>query len=319
MADYRMAERLTPYLRQLIAKGNTAIEMQYRQDVPMSQEPELFPELDPLGEDSRYSKGSGIVHKFGNRVLWKATFRCAAHCQFCTRYRQIGTPKGDLSKLDIETGLAYIAANPEIDDVILSGGDPLYVPQITSQIVLGLSKIDSVRVVRIGTRLPIHSPRTFQSVPIKKLLSLFSEIAKHKAMYALIQFNHPDELTKEVDVVLRELVQAGMVLLSQTVFLKGVNDSKDILAKLFCELFYRGVVPYYIYRCDYVHGLERFVCELNVERKIMTELTKTLSGIAVPTYVIDVAGRGKIPVPLEFWKPTALVSCVDFDGKKMLV
>jgi lysine 2,3-aminomutase len=143
---------------------------------------------------------------------------------------------------------------------------------------------------------------------------MLGEIRRRKAIYVLIHFNHPDELTDEVCLVLEDLTRAGMILLSQTVFLKGINDDKDTLLRLFQNLFYRGVTPYYIYRCDYVRGLERFVCDFGSERQIMTQITKELSGIAVPTYVVDVVGRGKIPVPLTFWDPVTLTSGTDFDG-----
>jgi lysine 2,3-aminomutase len=278
----------------------------------------MFPNLDPLDEDERYSRVGGLVHKFTNRVLWKVTYRCAAHCQFCTRYRQIGTSAGDLLNTDIADALSYIAGDQNIEDVILSGGDPLYVPQVTSQILDGLAKINSVRAIRIGTRLPVHSPESFKSAPIKRLVELLHKVSDQKPVYLLIHFNHPDELTHEVDLVLRQLARAGMILMSQTVFLRGINDNKDTLGKLFSELFHKGVIPYYVYRCDSVRGLEHLVCDIELEQQIMTDLTKQLSGIAVPTYVIDVPGRGKIPVPLAFWKST-LTSCTDFDGSHIAI
>lgn len=131
--------------------------------------------------------------------------------------------------------------------------------------------------------------------------------------------DHPDELTSETVNALARLRRIGLILLSQTVFLKGINDDEGSLKKLFESLYHLGVIPYYIFRCDSVAGLERFVCNIQDERRIMTNLCRELSGIAVPTYVVDVPGRGKIPVPLEFWDGVDLSQCRDFDGERILI
>jgi lysine 2,3-aminomutase len=188
------------------------------------------------------------------------------------------------------------------------------VPKDTLEFLELIEHIDSVKVIRIGTRLPIHSPRSFEAKLVGDLLKKIHKMAKERPFYILIHCNHPDELTKPVFNAIEMLKETGATLLSQSIFLKGVNDSVETLQKLFTTLHHHGVQPYYIYRCDYVHGLERFVCSLRAERKIMTELRKCLSGIAYPNYVVDVVGRGKIPVPLGFWKSKTR-ACVDFDGK----
>lgn len=311
-------QRITSYLRGLIDAGVEPIKAQYLVDAATTTwDGRVFDDLDPLGEDCKYSPVKGLVHKYNNRVLWKVSYRCAAHCRFCTRIRQIGSVDGDLSDNDIQTALAYIKDHPHVDDVILSGGDPLYTPRVTTRIIEQLSSVDTVKVIRIGTRLPIHSPSSFAAPQLRGLLELVSRIVTTKAIYVQIQFNHPAELTEDTRCVIRQLRSTGAVLLSQTVFLRDVNDNAGILTALFRELFYLSVVPYYIYRCDYVKGLERFVCDFEKERTIMTDITKTLSGIAVPTFIIDVPGRGKIPVPLRFWTNVAAGLCGDFDGKAL--
>jgi len=201
-----------------------------------------------------------------------------------------------------------------VDDVILSGGDPFYTPPQTIRILRGLMEVESVRVIRIGTRLPVHSPQSIWTPPVTKLLDLVEKVALKKTFFFLIHVNHPDELAPETREALKLLRQTGIPVLSQTVFLRGINDNVEVLGQLFRELYYLGIVPYYIYRCDYVRGLERFVCDLAVERKIMTELRKILSGIALPTYVVDVPGVGKLPVPLEFWDVSNPEQCRDFEG-----
>ncbi len=307
-----MEERITPHLQNLIRSGSSAIEIQFK--IPMQQEGEGSFESDPLGEELRYSPVKGLVHKFENRILWKVSYRCAAHCQFCTRLRQIGSPEGDLTEDDIKRGLEYVSSHPEIDDVILSGGDPFVTPQATMHILDGLLVIPTVKVIRVDTRLPIHSPMSMSSQAVREVVEKLEAVNNEKAVYILIHVNHADELTEEVKNSIRILRKTGISLLSQSVFLKDVNDNAQTLAILFKELYHLRVIPYYIYRCDYAQGLESFICDLDKERDIMTELRSTLSGIAVPTYVVDVAGRGKIPVPLKYWNVSDLSKCTDFDG-----
>lgn len=312
-----MKERLTAHIRSLIASGSEAVALQYlKKSFPTQR---LFLSDDPLGEESIHSPLKGIVHKFSNRLLWKVTYRCAAHCQFCTRSRQIGTASGDLSHQDIEQGLAYLREHREINDVILSGGDPLYAPDQTLQILIGLTTIPHIKIYRIGTRLPVQSPRTLEALPLKTLLREVTKIARLKSFIFQLHFEHPDELNKAVHRAISTLKRTRAILVSQTVFLKRINDSVDVLTNLFMTLYQAGVLPYYIYRCDAVNGLEQFVCSINKEREIMTELRRRLSGLATPTHVVDVPGRGKIPVPLEFWSNVDLSQCVDFDGQPISI
>lgn len=307
-----MKEKITPHLQRKIRDGSNAIASQFQaQSIPGDS---VTPN-DPLGEETLFSPAKGIVHKYPNRVLWKTTYRCAAHCQFCTRIRQIGSPDGDLEDADIISALCYIQSHPEIDDVILSGGDPLVVPQTSMRIIAGLRNIPSVRIVRIGTRLPIHSPKSISSPQVKMVFRELRACADNFQTYVLVHVNHPDELDYEVVDAIRTIRAHSFPILSQTVFLKNVNDKEEILEELFKKLYYMGVVPYYIYRCDYVKGLERFVCDIVREREIMTALHKRISGIALPQYIIDVEGVGKIPVPLGFWDVPDITRCRDYQDK----
>lgn len=307
-----MEEKTTPHLQRKIRDGSNAIARQFQMQSETNGNVEPN---DPLGEETLFSPVKGIVHKYPNRVLWKTTYRCAAHCQFCTRVRQIGSPEGDLEDNDIASALYYIEAHPEIDDVILSGGDPLVVPQISMRIIAGLRNIPSVRVVRIGTRLPIHSPKSISSLYMKRLFKELQACTDNFQTYVLVHVNHPDELDYEVVDAIRTIRSYGFPVLSQTVFLKAVNDNEEALEELFKKLYYMGVTPYYIYRCDYVKGLEQFVCDIESEREIMTMLHKRMSGIALPRYIVDVEGVGKIPVPLGFWDVPDINHCQDYQGK----
>lgn len=313
-----MKEQITPHLRTLIEKGSIPLRAQFKKKRQPKKESNFT--NDPLGEEEKYSPVKGLVHKFGNRVLWKVSYRCAAHCQFCTRFRQIGSDEGDLSSEDIQACIEYIRTHPEINDVILSGGDPLFTVRDTLTIFEELAKIDSVKVIRIGTRLPIHSPKSFHAKLLKELMRKMRLYARKKGLFVLININHPDELTKSVLRAIATIQKTGAIILSQTVFLKGVNDNVETLETLFTTLYHNKILPYYIYRCDYVKGVEHFIVPFRKERMIMTELRKRLSGIAYPTYAIDVpGGRGKIPPPLHFWKGTVFRYVTDFDGNKLKI
>ena len=307
-----MKEKIAPHLQRKIRDGSNAITSQFQARGILGDN--IAPN-DPLGEETLFSPAKGIVHKYPNRVLWKTTYRCAAHCQFCTRIRQIGSPDGDLEDADIVSALCYVQSHPEIDDVILSGGDPLVVPQTSVRIIAGLRNIPSVRVVRIGTRLPIHSPKSIGSPQVKMVFRELQACADNFQTYVLVHVNHPDELDYEVVDAIRTIRAHSFPILSQTVFLKNVNDKEEVLEELFKKLYYMGVIPYYIYRCDHVVGLERFVCDIVREREIMTALHKRMSGIALPQYVIDVEGVGKIPVPLGFWDVPDITRCRDYQDK----
>ncbi|MDO8429578.1 MAG: radical SAM protein [Candidatus Daviesbacteria bacterium] len=309
-----MNEKVTPYLRDL-ALNNPAIQLQFHRS-PEEDALKRFQLEDPLEEDKN-EVVKGLVHKYSNRALIKVSLRCAAHCRFCTRYRQIGSAEGDLEETDIDNMATYLSSNPQIDDVILSGGDPLYAPKTTINILKKIRDISSIKVFRVGTRLPVHNPSSFESPLLKRTVNLIDEIGEKKPFFMLINFQHPNELTEETLKVVRSLRRRNITLLSQTVFLKGVNNSVDNLMELFQGLYHNGVIPYYIFRCDYVKGVERFVCDIKEEQEIMTLLRSRLSGIACPTYVVDVPGHGKIPVPLSYWDNVDLSHCRDFKGQEI--
>jgi lysine 2,3-aminomutase len=306
-------QKFTPYLERYFDKPQ--IREQY--EILPHDISNRFEHLDPLEEDT-HQPVKGLVHKYENRALIKVSYRCAAHCRFCTRIRQIGTDEGDLdASQEIPEIINYIAAHPEITDVILSGGDPLYTPKQTLILLELLRQIPTVKVIRIGTRLPVHNPVSFKSALVKDVLEKVREIANARPFYILIHFEHPDELTEETLEAIRELRKTGATLLSQTVFLKGINNNYETLKSLFEQLYWAGVTPYYIYRCDYVQGLEHYVCDMSEEIDIMTQLRKVLSGIAYPTYIVDVEGKGKIPVPLGFWPDASISACTDFNDQRI--
>ncbi|MFH1457047.1 MAG: KamA family radical SAM protein [Patescibacteria group bacterium] len=259
---------------------------------------------DPLLEDI-FEKTKGLIHKYNNRVLILLTLQCTAYCRFCTRRRLVSEiKKGALQRADIDNMANYLIGQPDIKEVIFSGGDPLTVPETLNYALSKISKLKQIKIIRIGTRVPVAEPKLITN----KIINIFKKISQ--PLYIGIHFEHPDEITKETILACKKLRQAGAILYSQSVFLKGVNDNYKTLYNLFSSLIEIGVKPYYIYRCDPVKGAEHFRVSFKKEIAIMTKLRKNLSGMAYPTYVIDTPnGSGKIPVPLNFW---------DFDSTKHL-
>lgn len=296
-----MKEKLTPYLRKL-----SDLESIRKQYIIQGNEPEDVVYNDPLMEDS-HEVVKGLIHKYRNRALIKVSYLCAAHCRFCTRIRQIGNPAGTLKEEDIQAIIQYLKEHPEIEDVILSGGDPFLSPKITNRLLELISEIDSVKVIRIGTRLPLQAPDSFQSESIRSTLGLIRKIKSHKPFYILLHVEHPDELTAESAEAIKKIQQkTSAVILSQTVFLEGINVDYDILHRLFRELYFLGVIPYYLYHCDKVAGLERFEGDLEKETEIVKKLKRELSGIACPLFIVDIEnGYGKLPVDLGMFCTTA--------------
>ncbi|MCC7029970.1 MAG: radical SAM protein [Chitinophagaceae bacterium] len=284
-----MKEKVSPFLKNI---DSESIRRQYY--INGTENPSAY--SDPLMEDS-HEVVKGLIHKYPNRALIKVSYQCASHCRFCTRIRQIGDPSGTLQENDIDNIVIYLMQHPEIEDVILSGGDPMYTPALTKILLQKIKTIESVKILRIGTRMPFQSPGSFSTPLLANLLQLIDEIGQTKPFYILVHIEHPDELTTETQKVLAHLRTLKVTLLSQTVFLKDINDSFDTLFTMFKSLYHLGVQPYYLYHCDNVIGLEHFRGDIAKEKAIAVQLREHLSGIACPLFVEDVEnGYGKLPV-----------------------
>ncbi len=290
-----LQERRSKYIEDLVSQ-DPAIARQFVWD-----DAELISDVseaaDPLMEDEHMAV-RGLVHKYPNRALLLLTAQCATYCRFCTRKRMVShVERGRIRKADVDEWKRYLEEHPEIRDAVMSGGDPLFVStELFSYVIDTLASVESLKVVRVGTRVPVTDPMlvTDQKIEILKRIP--------QTLYIGLNFEHPKEITPEVREAVKKLQSTGGQLYSQSVFLKGVNDDYDVLYELFTELFEMGVRPYYIYRCDPVEGVSHFRVEFEKEREIMTRLRSTLSGLACPTYVIDTPyGHGKVPVPLAYW------------------
>ncbi len=302
---------ISPHLERL-AKTSKAVRKEfYPSDLENQISDQSF--VDPLLEDN-FVKTRGLVHKYPNRVLIELTLACASYCRFCTRRRMVS----DIKKLvitqkDVDNMCKYLVRTPSVNEVVISGGDPFAVPEILQYALKKFGELKTITIIRIHTRVPVSHP---QSIKPK----LYASLKKvKKPLYISIHFEHPDEITKPTIQVIKKLRECGAILISQSVFLKGVNDEYKTLYALFRRLPELGILPYYIYRCDPVAGVEHFIVPFEKELEIMTKLRANLAGIACPTYVIDAPnGSGKIPVPLNFWDFDKS-QFKDFLGKKIQV
>ena len=208
---------------------------------------------DPIG-DAAHSPTPGIVHRYPDRVLLKLTHTCAVYCRFCFRREVVGPGgAGDLSTEAREAAFAYIAAHPEVWEVILTGGDPLVLsPRRLAETMTRLAAIEHVKVVRLHTRIPVADP---EAVTPERVAALR---AGGQAVYVAVHANHPRELTPQARAACARLVDAGVPLLSQSVLLKGVNDDPTTLEQLMRAFVETRIKPYYLHHADTgARGLRR--------------------------------------------------------------
>ena len=241
---------------------------------------------DPVGEDL-YSPVPNLTHRYQDRVLLLISDRCPIYCRFCTRKRKVGRSL-KVTDETVRDGIKYIRKHPGIRDVLLSGGDPFMLEDVRlEQILSEIRDIPHVEIVRIGTRVPAAYPDRISS-DLAALLSGFSPLYIHT------HFNHPAEITAKSREACRLLADAGIPLGNQTVLLRGINDDPDTLETLFRELLTMRVRPYYLFQMDAVRGTRHFSTPLMTGVRIMDELRRRTSPMALPTFVVDLpGGEGK--------------------------
>lgn len=288
----RYAVRLTPDVADLIDRNDPADPIA-RQFLPDIRELDIRNEerADPIGDEA-HSPVKGIVHRYPDRVLLKPIHVCPVYCRFCFRREVVG-PGGDgLSDVELTAAVAYIAAHPEIWEVIVTGGDPLMLSsRRIDRLVAALDEVAHVKVLRWHSRVPIVDPTRVTP-------GLVAALAKSaKAAWMAVHCNHPRELTDRVRSALRRLAEAGITLVSQTVLLKGINDDAAVLETLMRRFVEAGVRPYYLHQLDLAPGTSHFRVDVARGRAILRALRARLSGIAQPTYVLDIpSGFGKVPI-----------------------
>ena len=250
--------------------------------------------IDPLNEEA-LSPVPHLVHRYPHRVLLLVSGSCFSYCRFCTRKRKVGCADMAVSFGDVLRGIDYIARHPQVNEVILSGGDPLTMSdRLLEDILQRLSKIEHVEVIRLGSRAPVV-------LPARITPALCELLRNYQPLYFLTHFNHPDELCPEAIAACRLLVDAGIPLVNQTVLLRGINDDAAILQRLFYQLHRLCIRPYYLHQMDLTRGTAHFRTRIEDGIAIMDKLRGPLSGLAVPTYIVDLpGGHGKIPVTPDY-------------------
>ncbi|AKU90709.1 lysine 2,3-aminomutase [Vulgatibacter incomptus] len=286
---------ITPYYAALMEPGNPNCPIRL-QSVPAQGELLVLPTdlEDPLAEE-RDMPVPGITHRYPDRVLFYTTHNCPVYCRHCTRKRKVSDPSTAAAKKQLEDGLAYIAAHPEIRDIVISGGDPLSLSDDRLDYILGrLRAIPHVEMFRLGTRNLVTLPQRVTD-------DFAYMLRKHAPVFVNTHFNHPKECTAEAFEACRKLADAGAVLGNQMVLLKGVNDDPKIVKELNHKLLMMRVRPYYIYQCDLSQGISHFRTPIEKGLEIIESLRGHTSGLAVPHFVVDApGGGGKIPLLPEY-------------------
>ena len=244
---------------------------------------------DPLGEEER-EKVPHLVHRYPDRVLFLATDRCASYCRFCTRKRLVGqgpTPRRDQH----EEAFYYIKQNSAIKEIIFSGGDPLMLSNNRlDELFSQAFAISHIEIVRVHSRMLTFAPMRID----RELVDIFKN---YSPIYLVTHFNHPKEISEHVLRALDKLHESGIIILNQSVLLKNINDSAEILTSLNRILVKNRVRPYYLHLCDVVTGAKHFRVSLERALQILGEMRGHISGLCMPTMVIDIpGGHGKVPL-----------------------
>lgn len=290
-AQYAVA--ITPAMADLIDINDPADPIA-RQFVPHAGELTRDPleSDDPIG-DSAHSPVTGIVHRYPDRVLLKLTHTCAVYCRFCFRREVVGPQgAGNLSAAELDAALAYVAADENIWEVILTGGDPLLLSaRRLAEVMRRLAKIGHVKVIRFHTRIPVVDPEAVTGELVEALRS------SGKATYIALHANHERELTDAARAACARLVDAGIPMLGQSVLLRGVNDDPASLGALMRAMVETRIKPYYLHHGDLAPGTAAMRTTLEDGQALMRGLRGDLSGLCQPTYVLDIpGGYGKVPV-----------------------
>ena len=311
----RYAIAISPAMAELVDRDDPNDPIA-RQFVPSGAELTTKPEelADPIG-DLSHSPVEGIVHRYPDRVLLKAVHVCPVYCRFCFRREMVGPQGlGTLSADALDKALGYIAEHTEIWEVILTGGDPLVLSaRRLKQIMERLAGIGHVKVVRFHTRVPVVEPERINAQMIGALK------ASGKSTYLAVHANHPCEFTEAARAACGRLANAGVVLLGQSVLLRGVNDDADTLVALMRAMVETRIRPYYLHHPDLAPGTSHFRLGIDEGQKLVAGLRGRISGLCQPTYVLDIpGGHGKAPIGPNAITPRGdgCFTVTDFRGRE---
>ncbi|MBF0259958.1 MAG: KamA family radical SAM protein [Desulfamplus sp.] len=292
---FQLPLSITPYYASLLSVDDP-LQALRRSVVPTSGELVKMPceSDDPLGEDHQ-SPIPGLVHRYPDRVLFLLLDFCSTYCRYCTRSRVVGHGSILPGRSRLERAIEYISRTPTIRDVLLSGGDPLTLSDDRLEWVISrLRAIPHVEIIRIGTKVPAVLPQRITPKLVKML-------HRYHPLWMSLHFIHPDECTPETNRACNMLADAGIPLGSQTVLLKGINDSVETMTQLMHQLMMMRVRPYYLYQCDPITGSGHFRTSVEKGLEIIRGMRGFTTGYSVPTYVVDAPrGGGKIPMMPDY-------------------
>jgi lysine 2,3-aminomutase len=296
----RYAVGLTPTMRALIEAPDDPIARQFIPD-PGELITAPHESADPIGDD-KFSPVKGVVHRYPDRALLKPLLLCPVYCRFCFRREHVGPDGGILTPAELEAAYAWFAAHPAVREVILTGGDPLLLsPRRLAEIIARLSALPHVETLRIHTRVPTTDPARIDD-------EVAGALATDRSLWLVLHANHAREFTVEARAALTRLRRAGIPLLGQSVLLRGVNDSSAALEALFRAMVAAGIKPYYLHQLDAAPGTARFHVPIAEGQRLLAALRGRVSGLAWPTYVLDIlGGHGKVPIGPEFLQPDGVV------------
>jgi lysine 2,3-aminomutase len=292
----RYAAAITPAMQRLISQSNDPIGLQLIPD-PAELLTASHEATDPIGDDA-LSPIKGVVHRYPDRALLKPLLICPVYCRFCFRREHVGPDGGLLSEAELQAAYAWFAARPAIREVILTGGDPLMLSaRRLASIVNALSAIPHIDILRVHTRVPTMDPARITD-------ALADALETPKSMWVVLHANHPRELTGEAIAALRRIQAHAVPVLGQSVLLRGVNDDAATLEALFRAMLAARVKPYYLHQLDPAPGTARFHVSIDEGRRLLAQLRGRVSGLAWPTYVLDIpGGHGKVPIGPDYLEP----------------
>jgi len=294
-SKFRMG--ITPYYLSLIDKNDPNCPIR-KQTIPSIHELYVRPEelVDPLGDEKR-SPIKGTTHRYPDRILLYPTYQCFSYCRHCFRRRIVGQVDKTLTEKAMEKAINYIKKHNEIKEVILTGGDPLFLSdKQLAKLLKKLRQIKHLKWIRIHTR-------AFVTLPYRITPSLVTIFKSAKPLYIVVHVNHPKEITPQFRKAVERTQRVGIMVLNQGVLLKGINDNVETLKELFYRLLESGVKPYYLHQCDLAQGISHFRTNVKTGIKLLRQLRGFVSGLCMPFYMIDTPGGfGKVPVDYNYVK-----------------
>ncbi len=299
---------VSPYYLNLIDKKDPFNDPIWKISMPSTQELlDQSAENDPLSEEEQMAVPR-LIHRYDDRVVMLTTNRCPMLCRFCFRKRKWknGNKWSDISEEEVDQICSYLKGNPQVSEILISGGDPLMLGnKRLNSILEKLSAVESIDVIRIATRIPVTMPMRLEPELIE-ILSAYPQV------WLVTHFNHPNELTQQSLDACRAVTRSGIPILNQAVLLKGVNDDEKVLEELFRALVKNRIKPHYLFHVDPVRGVTHFATGINKGLDIIKSFRKSLGSIAVPHFAIDLPeGGGKVALQPDYTKDGKFITIND--------